>query len=68
MKTPEINGVANIVTFIDMHRAAHIGEDLPYAPLLEKIRQEAMDTMAYMAHLDNRTGVMWHEIKQRSEK
>lgn len=67
MNIPEINGAANIVTFIRLYRIQYREIPEHVETLLKRLETEAHDLIKYMQRLDNPSGVMWHEIKMEAE-
>ena len=61
MSGVEVNGPANIITFIDIARRMNGGQD---NELLDRIEREALATIEYMQHLENPENVKWSDIKK----
>lgn len=63
----EINGVANIITFIRLYRMQYRETPEHLESLLKRIETEAFDTIKYLQRLDNPSKVEWHQIKTENQ-
>lgn len=63
--TIEINGPANIITFIRVYKLQNPAWalDSELATMIERIEKEAFDTIKYIERLSNPSGIAWHQIK-----